>query len=167
MNIFYLDHDPVVAAQMHCDVHSYKMISESVLMLCNAHRMLDGDSYADEVGMFPLGYQNHPCSKWVMKSARNYNWLLVMADHLSVQYWVRYGSKKKEPTSHKHSALIRPLHKLPDNMPFGEFTKPHLGMPDQYKCDNPVQSYRNYYMGEKLGIIRGGTYKFTEAPSWA
>jgi len=83
MNIFYLDHDPVVAAQMHCDVHSYKMISESVLMLCNAHRMLDGDSYADEVGMFPLGYQNHPCSKWVMRSAGNYNWLLVMVGHLS------------------------------------------------------------------------------------
>jgi len=40
-------------------------------------------------------------------------------------------------------------------------------MPDQYKCDDPVQSYRNYYMGEKLGVIRGGTYKFTEAPLWA
>ena len=87
MNIFYLDHDPVVAAKMHCDVHSYKMISESVLMLCNAHRMLDGDSYADSVGMFPLGYQNHPCSKWVMRSAANYNWLLVMVENLSEQYY--------------------------------------------------------------------------------
>ena len=57
MNIFYLDHDPVVAAKMHCDIHSSKMISESVLMLCNAHRYLDGDSYADKVGMFPMGYK--------------------------------------------------------------------------------------------------------------
>jgi len=167
MNIFYLDHDPVVAAKMHCDVHSYKMISESVLMLCNAHRMLDGDSYADSVGMFPLGYQNHPCSKWVMRSAANYNWLLVMVENLSEQYYERYGSKKKEPVNHKHSELLPALHQLPDSIPYDMFTEPHLGMPDQYKCDDPVQSYRNYYMGEKLGVIRGGTYKFTEAPLWA
>jgi hypothetical protein len=167
MNIFYLDHDPVVAAKMHCDVHSYKMISESVLMLCNAHRYLDGDSYADEVGMFPMGYENHPCSKWVRQSAANYNWLLVMVTELAKEYYKRYGSRKKEPVQHSHAALIPALNKLPDNVKLKAFTQPHLGMPDEYKCDDPVQSYRNYYLGEKLGHIQNGTYKYTEAPSWA
>ena len=47
MNIFYLDKDPVVAAQMMCDKHVVKMILESAQMLSTAHRVLDGDAYAD------------------------------------------------------------------------------------------------------------------------
>ena len=42
MNIFVLDKDPVVAAQMLCDKHVSKMIVESAQMLSTAHRLLDG-----------------------------------------------------------------------------------------------------------------------------
>ena len=43
MNIFVLDNDPVVAAQMLCDKHIPKMIVESAQMLSTSHRMLDGE----------------------------------------------------------------------------------------------------------------------------
>ena len=43
MNIFYLDKNPVVAAQMQCDKHVVKMILESAQMLSTAHRVLDGN----------------------------------------------------------------------------------------------------------------------------
>ena len=42
MNIFILDKDPKLAAQMLCDKHIPKMIIESAQMLSTAHRMLDG-----------------------------------------------------------------------------------------------------------------------------
>ena len=42
MNIFILDEDPTIAAQMQCDKHVVKMIVESAQMLSTAHRMLDG-----------------------------------------------------------------------------------------------------------------------------
>ena len=42
MNIFILDNDPVIAAQMQCDKHVVKMIVESAQMLSTAHRMIDG-----------------------------------------------------------------------------------------------------------------------------
>ena len=42
MNLFILDQDPVVAAQLQCDKHVVKMIVESAQMLSTAHRMLDG-----------------------------------------------------------------------------------------------------------------------------
>ena len=42
MNIFVLDEDPTIAAQMQCDKHVVKMIVESAQMLSTAHRMLDG-----------------------------------------------------------------------------------------------------------------------------
>ena len=44
MNIFYLDKDPKIAAQMHCDKHCVKMILEYAQLLSTAHRILDEDS---------------------------------------------------------------------------------------------------------------------------
>jgi hypothetical protein len=37
MNIFYLDKDPKIAAQFHCDKHVVKMIIETAQMLSTAH----------------------------------------------------------------------------------------------------------------------------------
>ena len=51
MNIFYLDRDPKIAAQLACDKHVVKMILESAQMLCTAHGVLDGDEPADHGGM--------------------------------------------------------------------------------------------------------------------
>ena len=42
MNIFYLDKDPNVCANYHCDKHVVKMIVEYAQMLSTAHRVLDG-----------------------------------------------------------------------------------------------------------------------------
>ncbi len=52
---------------------------------------------------------------------------------------------------------------LPKNRPAGEFTQPPQCMPDQYKCDDSVQAYRNYYMGEKAGFAK---WKGREVPTW-
>ena len=52
MNIFYLDRDPKIAAEMHCDKHVVKMILESAQMMSTAHRVLDGDTYADENNLY-------------------------------------------------------------------------------------------------------------------
>ena len=40
-NIFYLDHDPRIAARYDCDKHVVKMILETVQMLSTAHRVVD------------------------------------------------------------------------------------------------------------------------------
>jgi len=42
MNIFYLDHDPTLAAQWMVDKHIVKMPLESCQMLSTAHRLIDG-----------------------------------------------------------------------------------------------------------------------------
>ena len=73
MNIFYLHRDPVAAAQMQCDKHVVKMILESAQMLSTAHRVLDGDTYADLRGMYKLAHKNHPSTRWVRSNYRHYN----------------------------------------------------------------------------------------------
>ena len=47
MNLFYLDEDPWISAELHCDKHVVKMIIEYAQMLSTAHRMLDGEQYTD------------------------------------------------------------------------------------------------------------------------
>lgn len=42
MNIFYLDQDPKLCAQYHCDKHVVKMITEYAQIMCTVHRMLRG-----------------------------------------------------------------------------------------------------------------------------
>jgi len=42
MNIFYLDHNPKICAEMHLDKHSSKMLVEYAQLLSTAHRVLDG-----------------------------------------------------------------------------------------------------------------------------
>jgi hypothetical protein len=41
-----------------------KMPLETAQMLCTAHRELDGDGYADKVGLYKRAYWNHPCTIW-------------------------------------------------------------------------------------------------------
>ena len=79
MNIFYLDKNPVVAAQMQCDKHVVKMILESAQMLSTAHRVLDGNEYADKKGLYKMAHKNHPSTIWARSSLENYVWLF---DHM-------------------------------------------------------------------------------------
>ena len=75
MNIVYLDRDPKIAAQMMCDKHVVKMILESAQMLSTAHRVCDGDKYADQYGLYKMAHKNHPSTKWVRSGGLNYLWL--------------------------------------------------------------------------------------------
>ena len=93
MNIFYLDKDPIKAAEYSCDKHVVKMILESAQMLCSAHRAQDGqmvvgksatgrkrttykhpNSNMDAI-LYGAGWLKHPSCIWVMDSAYNYMWL--------------------------------------------------------------------------------------------
>lgn len=43
MNVFYLDRDPVVSAEYHCDAHLRKMLIEYAQMLSTAHWLSTSD----------------------------------------------------------------------------------------------------------------------------
>ena len=52
MNIFYFSEDPVTSAKAQPDKMLVKMPLETAQMLCTAHRILEGDDYADEFGLY-------------------------------------------------------------------------------------------------------------------
>lgn len=146
MNIFVLDMRPVTAAQYHADKHVIKMILESAQMLSTALHECVGPID----GIYKPTHVNHPCSVWTRSSYLNYVWLYNLYRCLGDEYTYRFDK------DHKSMQLATVLHpaqykkSLPD-MPLLPFVK---AMPDEYKVTSAVQSYRNYYLGEKSHLLK-------------
>ncbi len=144
MNIFYFYDCPKLSAKAQPDKMLVKMPLETAQMLCTAHRILDGDEYADLMGLYKKAYENHPCTIWARESTSNYAWLYAHFDALNAEYNFRYGRDHASYTK-----LAEALSRVPMNMPQAEQTPIRLAMPDQYKSDDPIESYRNYCIHEK------------------
>ena len=139
MNIFLLDADPKYAPQMQCDKHVVKMVLETAQMLSTAARARGHD-----VG-YKSAYPNHPMTIWVGDTRDNFYWALCHAEELSKEYTMRY---KKFHACQKIIDAIRELY--PSLSSFKNITDPPQCMPDEFKQDDFVCAYRNYYI-HKIG----------------
>ena len=151
MNIFYLDEDPKLCAQYHCDRHCVKMIIEGVQLLCTAHWMTGGEA------PYKKTHVNHPSNKWVRESLSNYVWLCDMTMELCKEYTHRYG-KRHKTQQHLEWCMVN----LP-NIEDKGFTEIPQAMPDECKRENPIDGYRNYYNIEKAYMCK---WKNREIPEW-
>jgi hypothetical protein len=181
MNIFYLDKDPIKAAQLSCDKHVVKMIVESAQMLSTAHRMIDGKEYIDktktgrkikrwkhpnsnmEKTLYKACHTGHPSTVWVMQSAYNYHWLYKHMMALNTEFKMRYG----HILDHKTVQLLEgALMYQPKNISLNTIaTDPPPAMPDYCKVPgDSVASYKKYYIYEKQ---RFATWKSpSTVPAW-
>jgi len=157
LNIFYLDRDPEIAAQMMCDKHVVKMILESAQMLSTAHRVLDGDGYANKFGLYKATHKNHPSAIWARTCWKQYQWLYQHMCYLMEEYTYRYGKH------HKTERLWNPLGVKPQNLKILPFTDPPQCMPEICKADDTVSAYQTYYILEKSGFA---TWKKRVMPEW-
>ena len=146
MNIFYFYDCPVLSAQSQPDKMLVKMPLETAQMLCTAHRELDGDDYADEVGLYKRAYWNHPCTIWARECSANYFWLYRHFLALGTEYNYRYGKIHASITK-----LGKHLSKIPDTIKKTGWIKTPLAqaMPEEYKDEDPIVAYRNYCINEK------------------
>jgi hypothetical protein len=154
MNIFVLDWDVKKCAMYHNDKHVVKMILETAQLLCGVHHMTESPT---ENVPYKLSHKNHPCSIWARESMDNYLWLCELGMELCAEYTFRYGKR------HKSQQVIEWCINNRPNIPEEGFTVPAKAMPDQYKVEDVVQSYRNYYLGEKKSFCN---WKNRNTPSW-
>lgn len=140
MNLFWLSLDPEECAKLHCDKHVVKMPLETVQMLNTAHWLHGNDA--------PYGavHQKHPCTIWVAQSIENYRLAWWLGYYLFKEYTYRYGR------THKSESVLYMVRCHPPAMTARGFTKFPQAMPDEYKHDNVVTAYRDYYIGEKSGF---------------
>jgi len=178
MNIFILDNDPVIAAQMQCDKHVVKMIVESAQMLSTVHRMLDGVMerrpsksgsmiqyfYLDddrENILYKACHFNHPSTIWTRESIDNYIWHYKHFIALCDEYTYRYGKIHATDTK-----LRKALAVLPNNIPTCKMTPFKLAMASFPECitEDPVESYRNFYETKQSRFKMDWTKR--QVPEW-
>ena len=147
MNIFHLDKNPIKCALYHCDKHVVKMILETSQMLSTAYQKHAGESDS----LYKSAYPNHPMTLWVGETYKNFGWTLLLGEALGFQYTHRYNKR------HKSMRIIDYFFKnldWKDKIPKGEQTLPPLCMPDEFKCDDYIQSYKNYYINKKKSFAK-------------
>jgi hypothetical protein len=149
MNIFVLDKDPVLAAQYQCDKHVVKMPLESAQMLCSvAYRFGQPAKYKPT-------HPRHPCTIWAGDSVGNWFWLYDHAIALCDEYKFRYGKQ------HASRLVIEALQ--PPPILVTRLTDFPQAMPDEYRCNDPVEAYRAYYRAEKR---RFANWTNRNVPQW-
>jgi hypothetical protein len=163
MNLFILSLIQKEIAQFMMDKHVSKILLEAVQMLCSAKRILDPDDIINDK-LYKLAHKNHPVTIWCRTSRENYIWTLDLVDELHNEWRYRYGHP--ETKLHKSFLIAQILREhIPTTFPQIGLTRFALAMPDVYKTDDPVESYRNYYMSEEKQKIASWKKK-REMPDW-
>lgn len=148
MNIFYLNYNPMVCAEEHCDKHVVKMIVEYGQLLSTAHRILDNNQR-----VYKEAYVNHPSTVWTRTNRSNYKWLSMLFYFLCQEYTYRYNKTHKTYTK-----LWLEVSQIPKNIPNGEFITPPQCMPDDVKhplCT--IKAYQDYYKKYKVHFAKWTT----------
>lgn len=178
MNIFYIDPDPIKAAEMHCDQHCVKMILETGQMLSTAHRVLDGrktkrpsvsgrtrvdywvhpDAYKEKV-LYKCAHVKHPSNIWIRESVYNYAWSRDLFNALCREFVYRYG--KVHQTQTRLGTIIQ---EPPKNISLRNYSAPPQCMPEEFKSDDTVEAYRKFYIEDKSSFARWN--KVRPAPEW-
>src|SRR5574343_784154 len=141
MNIFVLDKDQSKAALYTCDRHVVKMLVETAQILSTVHHLRN--SSLKNIVYKPT-HIKHPCVIWCNQNIANYKWLIDLFVELEKQYELRYNKKHLS-----FRLLYVVLKNTPSELPEGDLTDFAMAMPEKYKSTDVVESYRNYYIGEK------------------
>lgn len=163
MNIFYLDTDPENCAKYHCDVHM-KMILESGQLLSTAIHYLDTENKYTTLVYKPT-HKNHPSAIWVRTSRDNFNYVLNLLHYLNQENLLRRNKNHKTYTD-LYEVFLKFSKDTTINWPESKRTPIPLVMPEKYKGSCAIQSYRNYYIFEKLRLLKNSSYTTREVPKW-
>ena len=161
MKIFALDYDPRKSARYHVDRHVAKMPLETAQMLCTARHVLGSDEQnstkLSAKPRYKACYHKHPCTQWVQASRGNYLWLckfgLELCDEYSWRYWRTHACRQ---------VILECMEHVP-KFDSEELTVFALAMPDDCKLEDPVDSYRKYYLEYKNDLFK---WKDRKEPEW-
>lgn len=176
MNIFILDNDIQTSVQYYIDKHIVKIPLEVAQLLCTARRLS-----GDERPKYKSTHINHPWSLFTRFNRENYLYVCCYGMELCSEYEYRYG-KKHACQEVILDCVTNPLFfsnvdrdiafllRIYDLSTTGYFNdKIPCCVKDEYKSTDIVQSYRDYYIGDKVFNKSGklmASWKKRNRPYW-
>jgi len=172
MNIFFLSMNSTELANLYCDQHVIKILLEICQMLYTAWFYSDETEYVElhapyTVNKSRKGYRpahkKHPMTMWISSSRENYMFAAEIAMCLALEYNKRFG---KIHACAKHALWL--YKNQPSHFELRESEKAYYAskdvredltripecMPDEYKHESIIESYKAYYTGEKMKFAR-------------
>ena len=143
MNIFAIERtndggiDWEASAKSLDNLRVVKMILESCQMLCATINIL----YNEQVTPYKTTHRNHPSTKWVRESSANFECLVRHTLSMLDEYTERFNK------IHKCAGVLEKVIDLydPTMFPSNDPTTLPMCMPDNFKSDDIVESYRKFY----------------------
>ena len=162
MNIFYVDENPVIAAQMLVNKHIVKMPTETAQILANCYStaMLANAPKTQKGAVRKYSYPNHPCTIWARTSIDNFTWTLTHGIALTKEYTHRYGKIHFCTSFFDWCLANRPDRMLTNQT---KFTQPACAVKDYPILSTVIETYRNYYNQDKRNLF---AWKNREKPDW-
>jgi hypothetical protein len=154
MNIFYINENPIIAAQELADDHIRKMQIESAQMCCTAHWETGSEA------PYKRAHWNHPSTKWTRESIQHYNWLVEHGLEICSEFTKRYGKL------HKTQSVLEWLKQNKPNIPDNGFAPPPQCMPEEFRMENTIEAYKNFYINDKIKIKKLTYNKLNNKPEW-
>ncbi len=166
MNIFVVNLDPVVSAKELPDIYTGsanfggKMIVETAQMLANAYSLTELmlAPYTQKGTPRKHSYLHHPCSKWVLESSSNFEWLLSHGISLCEEKLDRGGPR------HFTNDFIDWCSEHPPDLEDKGLTTFAMAMPEEYKNEDVCKAYQSYLRGAKQHLKF--TWTNTQTPEW-
>ena len=162
MNIFAIESDASGNIDWHKSALSHdnfrvnKMIIESCQMLSTNAQLMG------ETTRYRMSFQNHPSTIWARQSSDNFRNLVSLAQSLRNEFCNRYSRDQHgcDDVIDQMQQLINTssfVNRFPQHTP----TELPLCMPDEYKCGDVVESYRNFFANKpNLRYFNG------DVPDW-
>ena len=152
MNIFYLDENPAKACRYLMDVHVRKMTLETCQLLMTTD-ILHGYSRP-----WKPTHMNHPC-RVALEDNNNYIWLCHYFREICNEFYFRFGKQ------HRCVTFQFMLYTMTE-----DYSPPHFPqcMPEEFRRDNCVEAYREYYKSKYKEFSERGIAKYTNrgVPEW-
>ena len=177
LNLYALHANPFVAGTMQHDVHTRKMFLESTQMgatVCRELGFNDDDlikyNIVTKAGTpYKSTHAKHPCVLGILESPANRGWFINHLIMMSAECQARF--KKKYACTMPAMGIARLFDDYnlvadwEDHTPFAQ------AMPEEYRNEDAVQAYRDYYLGDKMeqmnsqSILKHSVWTLGE-PTW-
>lgn len=137
MNVFCSNPDPVLSAKVLADRHVVKMCVETAQILSTALRAR-GQNHD---GLYRPAYVKHPCCLIAAENDAYFQYALQHGLALCAEYTRRYSR------THAAEQVLTLISSVWPHADYLDLKIP-LAMPDEYKSDDPYESYRVYLLAK-------------------
>lgn len=138
--IYFLDKNPTIAGTYLADKHLSCQLGSACTILCTVL-----ENYSDSPMPQKVINKSNPVVTWASISKANFEWLLDYAKSVQNHFYKIYGNF--------HNTTIDLNGITVPELPKGSLMDFPQLIPDRYKIEkDPVEAYRNYYIGEKARV---------------